>query len=296
MTFGGRERPWVHAAIQGGQAVSIKTAEIGFAAMDYKMSIDPGYSRVGQMMFPPFRQSNLAYRWCGSFGKSVIIKATMREIPERFKDSAVGKALREAQETFLKASQELLTANRAARAGNYADTNEVRDKAGALLEAEERMKAAEATFDLVTGGPEPIPLTDAVRRKVLQSFPAEQRAEVIRVLERECANNLPFSDIGTPEGLERIRLAVLKVANGNQAEFRKQIDAAKTDWRDVINAAEYPEATQLGLLEYGQLDNQTREQIDKRDLEQYLAWLGPVERPTKRRNIWRKLWHWKRNR
>lgn len=220
----------------------------------------------------------------------------MLEIPPEYENSAVGRALKKAQEAFLKASQELLTANRTARAGNYADTSEAQDKASALIDAEERMKAAEAAFDLVTGGPEPVSLTDTVRRKVLQSFPAEQTAEVTRVLERECANNLPLSDIETSEGIERIRLAVLKVANGNQAEFRKQIDAAKSEWRDVINAAEYPEATKFGLLEYSQLDNQTREQLDKRDREQYLAWLGPVEHPTQRGNVLRKLWHWKRNR
>jgi|GEM_PF-1284451 len=214
----------------------------------------------------------------------------MREIPPKYEDSAVGKALKEAQETFLKASQELLTANRTARAGNYANTNEAQDKASALLEAEERMKAAEAAFDLVTGGSEPVPLTDAVRRKVLQSFPVEQRAEVIRMLERECANNLPFSDIGTPEGLERIRLAVLKVANGNQAELRRQIDAAKSDWRDVINAAEYPEAARLGLPEYSKLDEKTREEIQKRDHEQYLAWLGQGRTSGPFQSALNKLW------
>ena len=218
----------------------------------------------------------------------------MREIPEKYKDSAVGKDLQEAQETFLKASQELLTANRTARAENYADSNEVQDKASALLEAEERMKGAEAAFDLATGGPEPVPLTGAVRRKVLQSFPLEQSAEVSRLLETECANNLPLSDIGTPEGLERIRLAVLKVADGSEAEFRKQIDAAKRDWRDVINAAEYPEASQLGLLEYSKLDDKTREQIDKRDREQHLLWLGQDKRRPAGESIWRKLWHRKR--
>ena len=217
----------------------------------------------------------------------------MREIPEKYKDSGAGKALKEAQEEFLKASQELLDANRTARAGNYASTAEVESKTSSLLEAEERMKAAEAAFDLVTGGPEPVSLTEAVRQKVRQSFTPEQQAEVTRLLERECANNLPFSDIGTDEGLERIRLDVLKLADGSAAELRKQIAAAKRDWRDVISAAEYPEAFRLGLLEYTKLDEKTREQIKKRDRKQYLAWLGHVEPPPPE-NIWSKLRRWKR--
>jgi hypothetical protein len=118
-----------------------------------------------------------------------------------------------------------------------------------------------------------------VRRKVLQSFPVEQRTEVTRLLERECANNLPFSDDDTSEAIERVRLAVLKVADGSEAELRRQIDGAKRDWRDVINAAEYPEAARLGLLEFTKLDENTREQMQKRDREQYLVWLGQAEPP-----------------
>ena len=83
------------------------------------------------------------------------------------------------------------------------------------------MKAVEAAFDLFTGS-EPVPLSDTVRQKVLESFHAEQREEVIQVLETECANNLPFSDIGTPEGLDRIRLAVLRVANGIKLNFESR--------------------------------------------------------------------------
>lgn len=182
------------------------------------------------------------------------IRLTMREIPKRYKDSAVGKALKEAQETFLKASQELLTANRTASAGNYADTNEVQENASALLEAEERMKAAEAAFDLVTDGPEPVPLTDAVRRKVLQSFPSNKGQKSADCWRETAPTTFPSATMTPPKLLNEYVLAVLKVADGSEAELRKQIDAAKRDWRDVINAAEYPEAARLGLLEYSKLD------------------------------------------
>jgi hypothetical protein len=64
------------------------------------------------------------------------------------------------------------------------------------------------------------------------------------------------------------------LADGSEAELRRQIDAAKRDWTDVIDAAEYPEASRLGLLEYSKLDEKTREQIQKRDRDQYLDWLG----------------------
>ncbi len=156
------------------------------------------------------------------------------------------------------------------------------------------MKAAEAAFDLMTGGPEPVLLTEVVRQKVEQSFPPEQQAEVIRLLERECANNLSLIDIETPEGLERIRLDVLKLADGSEAELRRQIDTAKSDWRDVISAAEYPEAYGLGLLEHSKLDEKTREQIQQRDRDQYLAWLGQDGTSGQFRSALNKLWPFSR--
>ena len=219
----------------------------------------------------------------------------MREISEKYEDTAVGKALKEAQQKFLKASNELLEANRKARAGNYAATDEVQKHATLVVEAEERMKAAEAEFDLATGGPEPVALTKAVRQKVLQSFPPEQRERVTRLLETQCINDPSSRNIDTDEGLERLRLAVLKVADGSEDELRKQVEAAKSDWRDVISAAEYPEALRLGLVEYTKLSQTAREQIKKRDREQYLAWLGKVELLTSKKNVWRKLLSWKRN-
>ena len=152
----------------------------------------------------------------------------MRKIPEKYKELPQGKALKEAQEKFLETSQALLVANRKSQAAGYDSTEEIENAASALQDAELRMKEAEAAFDQATGGPEPVPLTDAVISKVEHLFPQGQQAEVKRLLETECANNLPFREIGTAQGLERIRLAVLKVADGNESELRKTYPSRKT--------------------------------------------------------------------
>ena len=212
----------------------------------------------------------------------------MRTIDPKYKDTPQGKALAEAQANFHEASQALVAANRISRAAGHTSTEELEKAANVLQDAHNKMNAAEAEYVLLTGGPEPVPLTKAVISKVQKLFPPEQQAEVTRLLETECANNLPLSDIGTSKGLERIRLAVLKVADGNASELRKQIQIAKRDWRDVINDAEYPEATSLSLVEYSNLDEASRQKISKRDREQYLAWLNK-DRP------WKKLWPWRRN-
>ena len=75
----------------------------------------------------------------------------------------------------------------------------------------------------------------------------------------------------------------------------KHIQAAKRDWRDVINSAEYPEATSVGLLEYIKLDERSRQKLDQRDLEQYLAWLNKERISSQSPRIWNKVLPWRRN-
>jgi hypothetical protein len=83
---------------------------------------------------------------------------------------------------------------------------------------------------------------------------------------------LPF--VTTDESLDRVRLAAIKIAKGDLAELRRQVDVAKVDWRDVINAAEYPESSALGLVGFGKLDKKAQQELQARDREQYVTWLG----------------------
>lgn len=122
---------------------------------------------------------------------------------------------------------------------------------------------------------------------VHRTFSLDQQPEANRLLEQKCVR-FPFTE-DTPEGLERNRLAVLKIASGSLDELRKQIEVAKIDWRDVINAAEYPEAISMGLSTYQNLDQETRERVDRRDRKQYLNWLGETESNGFFRRIWNKL-------
>jgi hypothetical protein len=190
-----------------------------------------------------------------------------------YRNSASAKRLEEAQAEFEAAASALVAANRSARAEGKQFTPEMRERAERLNTVQQRLKEAEADFDLVTGGPEPVELTPLVIRKVRKLFPPNEQSDVIRLLEKECARNLPFSEDDTAQDLERVRLAVLKLAGGRLLELRRQIEVAKRDWRDVLNAAEYPEGSRLGLVEYGKLAPEARSEIDARDKQQHLAWL-----------------------
>src|SRR5688500_1971037 len=57
-----------------------------------------------------------------------------------------------------------------------------------------RQKILHAQHDLeqATGGPEPVELTELVRRKVCQVIPNEDQDEAIHLLEKKCGRGLSF--------------------------------------------------------------------------------------------------------
>jgi hypothetical protein len=57
-------------------------------------------------------------------------------------------------------------------------------------------------------------------------FPPEDRAAVIAALEAQCGSGLPLWAAATPEALERIRFAVLKLSSGSLPEFERTIAIA----------------------------------------------------------------------
>ena len=77
------------------------------------------------------------------------------------------------------------------------------------------------------------PLTARTQRLVRMIFP-QSSSEVETLLAKECGQNLPFCENSTPESLERIRFAVLKLSNGDLTKFEEAFNFAKRDWRDVL--------------------------------------------------------------
>jgi hypothetical protein len=61
-----------------------------------------------------------------------------------------------------------------------------------------------------------------------------------RLLAHECADNLPLvAESATPESLERIRFAAIRVSGGDLDRLREAIRLAQVDWRDLLVAAEF---------------------------------------------------------
>ena len=81
----------------------------------------------------------------------------------------------------------------------------------------------------------PIPLTEETARRVARLFPSADRDLVSTLLVEQCGDNLPLVD--TAAGIERIRVAALKVSGGDLNALQRAITLAKQDWRDLLMAA-----------------------------------------------------------
>ena len=67
------------------------------------------------------------------------------------------------------------------------------------------------------------------------------RLKVRERLESECGTETLGSTGWSPEEMERIRFAVLKLGAKSDSAFDSAILLAKTDWRDLLMAADFGE-------------------------------------------------------
>ncbi|TDZ97397.1 hypothetical protein [Mycobacteroides salmoniphilum] len=75
--------------------------------------------------------------------------------------------------------------------------------------------------------------------RVIESlFPVGEHTEVAKLLAESCSD-LPLWTSVTPEGLERLRFAVLRYSCGVINELRHAIDLANIDWRDLLVNVEF---------------------------------------------------------
>ena len=110
------------------------------------------------------------------------------------------------------------------------------------------------------------PTRELVIAKVESMFPAEWRDIVLAELDRYPGDSA--------EGRARVQLAVLKGANGDVEKVAEWIDVALRDFRDVIAPTEYPRQTALGFVGTDALSAAEREEVIRRDREQWLEWLA----------------------
>jgi hypothetical protein len=89
-----------------------------------------------------------------------------------------------------------------------------------------------------------IPLSAETIGRLHLVFRRENRPEAERLLVEECGASLPglyrASDC-TPESLERLRFAAMKLSGGQLDKLQQAIELANKDWRDLLMAAGFGE-------------------------------------------------------
>jgi hypothetical protein len=84
-------------------------------------------------------------------------------------------------------------------------------------------------------------LTEATRNHVATLFRESEVAEAERLLVSECGENLPFMSEATPQALERLRFAAIRLSGGQLDRLQQAVKLAQVDWRDLLVAAGFAE-------------------------------------------------------
>ncbi len=108
---------------------------------------------------------------------------------------------------------------------------------------------------------------DKVGRLVARDYPDDVAGRVFSMLEAYGAKSHQLE-------CDRVRVAVLRLANGDLLELQRQLAVAASDFRDVIAAAEYPSQMKLGFVSMERLAPEKRQEFRERDWREYSDWLA----------------------
>jgi hypothetical protein len=85
-----------------------------------------------------------------------------------------------------------------------------------------------------------VPLSELTRMHLTNLFSAASQSEATTLLEEHCGDSLPLIGTNaTPQSLERVRFAALKLSQGDLTQLRRAVELANLDWRDLLVAADF---------------------------------------------------------
>ncbi len=107
-----------------------------------------------------------------------------------------------------------------------------------------------------------------------QPIPDVSDADVVRVIHRDYppAQHEAVSQMLGRINDPRVKLSVLKLAEGNQEMIADLVRQAKEDYRDILASAEYSACMTEGFSLFKRPDEIQKKVIDQ-DWEQYKRWL-----------------------
>ena len=166
----------------------------------------------------------------------------MIHIPDEFKNIPEAEALRRADAEFTQALEEEVRALKAFRRPRWIrfwrKGDELEHTGQRVRATGEALDKALQSFDAATGEPKPADLTQAVIAAVEKQFTLQLHPGVQECLRRSCGRTLPLLREATPEQLDRVRLAAIKLSRGDFEDLRLIIARAHEDWRDIVHAAD----------------------------------------------------------
>ena len=105
---------------------------------------------------------------------------------------------------------------------------------------------------------------DLVIAKTRECFPNEDQEKVMDILDL-------YGKESHVRELERVQIAILKLSDGDLENLRAYVEIAKSDFRDVLASAEYPE--EMSKQVWKMSDKEEVKRIRERDRQQYIDWL-----------------------
>ena len=102
-----------------------------------------------------------------------------------------------------------------------------------------------------------------VERIVRRDFPSEQFENVMAILDE-------YGKEKFENEVSRVQVDILKLSSGSIDSLRKNVKAAKSDYRDVISWAEYPNYR----WDTSKLSIEEQKEICSKDWKQYLDWVN----------------------
>ncbi len=114
-----------------------------------------------------------------------------------------------------------------------------------------------------------------------QPVPNVSRADVERIVRRDFASADVSNALAIVDECQkchtggdspaRVQLAALKLADGDISALRREIEAAKSDYRDVLVLAEYPRYwSEIG---FDDVPDSVLSEVEDEDWRQYENWL-----------------------
>jgi len=107
--------------------------------------------------------------------------------------------------------------------------------------------------------------SEDVERIIIRDFSIDSHDEVRQILFR-------YGTESYQREVDRVRLAILKLASGDIGQLRHKLENACCDYRDTILAAEYPSYCKK-MFKIDSLPPEERKKITDSDRDQYEKWL-----------------------